>query len=108
MKITYHQTPLTRAGQRIPIQDVEDGEKFRVVSQLGQYLANVLADDTHDRPRCRFKRRGNSLYILLKRGDTRKWSKLFENYFVEEYCQYEHPWMTNLRNGSATVIVEIY
>ncbi len=108
MKITYLTQPTSRAGQRIPVQDIEDGEKFRVVSQSGQYLANVLADDTRDRPRCRFKRKGDKLLYLKQVESTWKWGVANDKYFIYENDSRNHPWMHNLRTGKATVIVEIY
>ena len=108
MKITYLQTVPTRVGQRIPIQDVEDGEKFRVVSEKGQYLTgNHITLSTHPPEKCeKFKRREDHLYQLKpsrKKGFV--WRKVCHGYFKDSIT---YPWMGALKRGTATIIVEIY
>jgi hypothetical protein len=109
MKVTYFQTLPTRAGERIPVQDVEDGEKFRVVSQKSQFLATYMKDC--GTVACKFKRRGDHLYTLLKSNSKKKereytWQKSVEGYFVHRVDRLN--WMDQLIRGDAEIIVEIY
>lgn len=113
MKVTYLQILSTRAGMRIPIQDVEHGEKFRVVSEKGQYLTGYGSPTllTHPREQCeKFRRRDDHLYQLKSSRHygtkTFTWKKVCDSYFKDEWPS--SPWMSALQSGKAEIIVEIY
>jgi hypothetical protein len=83
MRITYLQEHLTRKGEEISIFDVEPGEKFMIVSQLGQILTYRFVHDINPQ---KFKRRGDHLYHLApsRSRDANKlftWQKYLSLYF---------------------------
>ena len=109
MKITYLNTPRTRAGLMCSVDEVEHGEKFRVISQRAQMIANYLKSqgDKADK----FKRRGDHLYRLkkIKSKNPEKeftWQKVVAYYFRHTTDRYN--WMNNIKIGTAEIIVEIY
>jgi hypothetical protein len=111
MRVTYLQTLPTRAGERIPVQDVEDGEKFRVVSQDGMYFTNARLDRLKPEDCTKYRRVGDAVQRLEAVKDTFKWRKSNSTFFLDNPTGQDGkyaPWMNMLKTGGATVIVEIY
>ncbi len=113
MKVIY--VPYSRKGLRIPIQDIEDGDKFRVVSQHNHFLTIKFVDTPQPD---RFKRKGEHLYWLRPSRSPKiekafSWQKKIGCYFRRG--DLSMPWMDIFSNTHpyyhkdyAKVIVEIY
>lgn len=84
MKLLYSNQPVSRVGLIIPVQDVEDGERFKKRSCQQMYIGNGI-----------YSRDGD---MLLGEGGRVANSSFFE---------YNSGWMISLREGSRSLIVEL-